>query len=172
MNKKNTSDVTKEGKFSNLFDLFYNKLYNYAFKLVKERDLAEELVQEAFIKLWENFEHIKDSERSIESFLITTLKNKIIDNYRKQQTREKHTNLYTLNTTTETQIDKQWELMQRIEDIYTTLEQKTIDIFKLSRDKGLTYKEISEQKEISVKTVELHISKALAAFKNGLKDYL
>lgn len=171
MNKKNISNSTKEDKFSNLFDMFYGKLFNYAFKIIKEKDLAEELVQETFIKLWENFEQIKKSERSIESFLIVTLKNKIIDDYRKKQTREKHTNLYTLNTTIETQIDKQWELVEHIESVYTTLEQKTSDIFKLSRDKGLTYKEISEQKGISIKTVELHISKALKAFKSGLKDY-
>ncbi|WP_282080466.1 RNA polymerase sigma factor [Aquimarina algiphila] len=171
MNKKIKSNSIKEAKFSNLFDRHYNRLYNYAFKVLKETDLSEELVQETFIKLWGNFEHIKESERSIESFLITTLKNKIIDDYRKKQTREKHTNLYALNTSIETHIDKQWELVQRIEDIYTTLEQKTTDIFKLSRDKGLTYKEISKQKGISIKTVELHISKALTAFKNGLKDY-
>ncbi|WP_299247373.1 sigma-70 family RNA polymerase sigma factor [uncultured Aquimarina sp.] len=171
MNKKITSYSIKEAKFSNLFDKHYSRLYNYAFKVLKEIDLSEELVQETFIKLWENFENIKESERSIESFLITTLKNKIIDDYRKKQTRKKHTDLYALNTSIEIQIDKQWELVQRIEDIYASLEQKTTDIFKLSRDKGLTYKEISKKKDISTKTVELHISKALTAFKKGLKDY-
>lgn len=154
-----------------MFDKHYNRLYSYAFKVLKDTDLSEELVQETFIKFWEKFESIKESERSIESFLITTLKNKIIDEYRKKQTREKHTNLYVLNTSLETQIDKQWELVKRIDDIYMTLEQKTTDIFKLSRDKGLSYKEISKQKNISIKTVELHISKALKAFKEGLKDY-
>ncbi len=172
LNKKHTSNSIKEAKFSNLFDRHYNRLYNYAFKVLKESDPSKELTQETFIKLWENFEHINQSERSIESFLITTLKNKIIDAYRKKQTREKHTNVYALNTSIETEIDKQWELIERIEDIYTTLEQKTTDIFKLSRDKGLTYKEISQKKGISIKTVELHISKALAAFEKGLKDYL
>ncbi|GAA3516871.1 RNA polymerase sigma-70 factor [Aquimarina addita] len=171
MNKKITSNSAKEVRFSNLFDRHYRRLYAYVFKVLKEPDLSEELVQETFIKLWENFDTINDSERSIESFLIVTLKNKMIDAYRKKQTREKHTNLYASNTSVEAQIDRQWELIQRIEDIYATLEQKTVDIFKLSRDKGLTYKEISRQKNISIKTVELHISKALVVFKKGLKDY-
>ena len=171
MSKKITSNAIKEAKFSNLFDRHYTRLYNYAFKILKETDLSEELVQETFIKLWENFENIKESDRSIASFLITTLKNKIIDDHRKKQTRTKHTNLYALQTTIETQIDKEWELVERIETISTTLELKTTEIFKLSRDKGLTYKEISEQTGISVKTVELHISKALTAFKKGLKDF-
>ena len=151
--------------------MHYKKLYNYCFKVLEENAISEELVQETFIKLWENFDNINESQRSIESFLITTLKNKIIDTYRKKQTREKHTNLYVQNTSVETQIDKQWELLQQIDEIYTTLEQKTSDIFKLSRDKGLSYKEISKKKNISIKTVEAHISKALKAFKKGLKDY-
>ena len=62
--------------------------------------------------------------------------------------------------------------MQQIERIYTNLEEKTLDIFKLSRNEGLTYKEISIKNNISIKTVELHISKALKVFRDGLKDYL
>ncbi len=172
MNKKNTSNSVKEAKFSNLFDRHYKKLYNYAYKVLRDADFSEELVQETFIKLWENFENIKESERAIASFLIISLKNKIIDEYRKKQTRTKHTNIYALHINIETQIDKQWEIAQCIENIYATLEQKTVKIFKLSRDKGLTYKEISKLQGISIKTVELHISKALTAFKSGLKDYL
>jgi len=172
LNKKPTYKQTKGKKFSILFDTHYKKLYNYAFKILNEITDSEELVQETFIKLWENFENVNESERSIESFLIVTLKNKIIDNYRKNQTREKHNNLYMLSTGIETEIDKEWELLQQIENVYTSLEQKTLDIFKLSRDEGLTYKEISTQKNISIKTVELHISKALKVFRKRLKEYL
>lgn len=171
MNKKNPPKRIKEAEFSKLFDTHYKRLYNYSFTVLKESALSEELVQETFIKLWEKFEHVSESERSIESFLIVTLKNKIIDEYRKSKTREKHNTQYFLNTAIETEIDKQWELLQRIDEIYTTLDIKTTDIFKLSRDKGLTYKEISLRKGISIKTVEAHISKALTAFKEGLKDY-
>lgn len=171
MSKKRTSKINKEDKFSNLFDAHYSRLYNYAFKILKEKSLSEEFVQETFIKLWENFEDIKKQKRSIEAFLITTLKNKIIDAFRKKQARDKHTNLYTINTSFETQINKEWELQQQIDAVYSSLEEKTTDIFKLSRDKGMTYKEISQQKDISIKTVEFHISKALTAFKKGLKDF-
>ena len=80
MTKKNTSNKTKETTFSNLFDTHYKKLYNYAYKVLKENVLSEELVQETFIKLWEKFDTINPSDRSIEAFLIVTLKNKIIDN--------------------------------------------------------------------------------------------
>lgn len=163
---------SKKKRFSILFDKHYKKLFNYSFKVVKERDLSQELVQETFIKLWEKIEQIQSNDRSIESFLIVTLKNKIIDHTRKYKTREKHTNLYSLNRDIQENIDNQWELLQKIESIYTSLQPKTVEIFKLSRDQGCTYQEIATQKNISVKTVELHISKALSAFRQELQDYL
>lgn len=159
-------------KFSELFDKHYKRLFNYAIKVVIHKDIAGGLVQETFIKLWENIENIKDDERSIESYLITVLKNKIIDNYRKKETQEKHFNLYKLNTEFTTDIDSKWELEKEIDNIYNSLHPKTSEIFKLSREKGLTYSEIASLKNISVKTVEANISKALHTFKKKLKDYL
>ncbi len=163
---------TKKIKFSVLFEKHYKRLFNYAFKVVEDSDIAKELVQETFIKLWKNFENVKDDERTIESYLITILKNKIIDNHRKRQTQEKHFNLYKLNTAFTEDIDSKWELEKEIEKIYNSLPPKTSDIFKLSRDKGLTYPEIATLKNISVKTVESHISRALNTFRISLKDYL
>lgn len=159
-------------KFSNLFDKHYRRLFNYSFKMIKDSDVSEELVQETFIKLWENYETINNSSRSIESFLIVTLKNKIIDNYRKNKTREKHSNLYSINSNLQIDIENEWELHQQIDKIYDSLHPKTFEIFKLSRNSGLTYKEIAFKKNISIKTVELHISKALTSFRKGLNDYL
>jgi len=162
----------KKKRFSKLFNKYYKKLYNYAFKITKEKVISEEVVQDSFIKLWENIEKVKEVDRSIEAYLMITLKNKIIDYYRKTQTQIKHTNLYTLNKETELNIDAQWELCDKIDLIYSKLPEKTVSIFKLSRDKGLTYQEISVHKNISIKTVELHISKALAAFRKELKEYI
>lgn len=159
-------------KFSAFYDKHYQRLINYSFKLLKQKNIGEDLVQETYINLFENIEKINGNERSIESFLIVTLKRKIIDYYRKKN-RENHTNnLYFINKILEEEIDNEWELCQEVDSIYSSLSEKTRIIFQLSRNKGLTYKEIAKVKNISVKTVELHISKALTAFRNGLKDYL
>ena len=166
------STKLKKKIFSELFDKHYKRLFNYSFKVVSDKAIAEGLVQETFIKLWENIENIKDDERSIEAYLITVLKNKIIDNHRKKQTQEKHFNLYKLNTEFTADIDSKWELEKEIDKIYTSLQSKTLEIFKLSRDEGLTYPEIATLKKISIKTVESHVSKALRTFRKGLKDYL
>ena len=171
MNKKTTYSLDQDTQFSILFDKHYQRLYNYAYKLLNDVSTSEELVQETFIKLWEQYHKIDKSHRAIESFLIVTLKNKIIDNFRKYQTREKHNNLYSLYSDILSEINTQWDLLQQIDIIYENLDQKTRDIFQLSRNEGLTYKEIAIKKNISIKTVELHISTALIAFRKGLKDY-
>ncbi|MEX6626407.1 MULTISPECIES: sigma-70 family RNA polymerase sigma factor [Tenacibaculum] len=158
--------------FSALFDTHYEKLYNYAIKIVKDESISNDLLQDTFIKLWENIDSMKINHRSIESFLIITLKNKIVDHFRKESVKKKHLNLYVLNKDIEEEINNEWDLLKKIEDIYALLPQKTIEIFKLSRDKGHTYAEIASIKNISVKTVEAHISKALQVFKKELVNFL
>ncbi|MFC5048625.1 sigma-70 family RNA polymerase sigma factor [Aquimarina hainanensis] len=162
----------KEKEFSDLFDQHYTPLYNYAFKRLGEKDMSEEIVQETFIKLWQNFESVQKEKRSVQSYLIIVLKNKIIDFYRKSKAREKNTNLYFINKELSEELDNEWEINSRIHEIYNSLQAKTAEIFQLSREKGLTYKEIAEKKEISVKSVEQHVSKALTTFRKGLKEFL
>ena len=164
--------LSKKEDFSILFDKHYNRLFSYALKVVGDKDTSSELVQETLIILWNKINTIKNDDRSMEAFLIVTLKNKIIDHHRKNQVRDKHINLYTLNKGFQVEMENEWELIKKIDSIYASLNSKTTEIFKLSRDKGHTYKEIANLKNISIKTVEFHISKALIAFKKGLKDYL
>ncbi|SOU87410.1 sigma-70 family RNA polymerase sigma factor [Tenacibaculum dicentrarchi] len=158
--------------FSALFDTHYEKLYNYTIKIVKDESISNDLLQDTFIKLWENIDSMKINHRSIESFLIITLKNKIIDYFRKENVKKKHLNLYVLNKDIEEEINNEWDLQKKIEEVYILLPQKTTDIFKLSRDKGHTYSEIASIKNISIKTVEAHISKALQVFKKELVNFL
>ncbi|WP_233900208.1 sigma-70 family RNA polymerase sigma factor [Tenacibaculum piscium] len=158
--------------FSALFDTHYEKLYNYAIKIVKDESISNDLLQETFIKLWENIDSMKINHRSIESFLIITLKNKMVDHFRKENVKKKHLNLYVLNKDIEEEINNEWDLLKTIEEVYTLLPQKTIEIFKLSRDKGHTYAEIASIKNISIKTVEAHISKALQVFRKELVNFL
>lgn len=163
---------SEKENFSELFDRYYQRLFNYAFKMIKDQSTSEELIQETFIKLWENINKLNPSHRTLESFLIVTLKNKIIDHHRKVKNREKHVQLFKLNSKELIDMDNFWEISDRIESILKRMDKKSKEIFELSRYKGLTYKEISVDRNISVKTVELHISKALKIFRKELKDFL
>ncbi|MDY8134030.1 RNA polymerase sigma-70 factor [Aquimarina sp. 2201CG5-10] len=161
--------LSKKEKFSILFDKHYQRLFNYSFKVIGNKDVAEDLVQETFMKLWDKIDNINSSEQAIESYIITTLKNKIIDFHRKAQTRKKNIDLYKINKEITQEIETTWELENQINLVYSKLQEKTAEIFRLSRNEGLSYKEIAEQKNISIKTVELHISKALSIFREELK---
>src|SRR5690606_28802687 len=125
LNKKATSSLAHEKQFSILFDKHYKRLYNYAYKLLNDTSNSEELVQDTFIKLWEHYHKIDKSHRAIESFLIVTLKNKMIDHFRKNRTREKHNNLYRLTADILSEIHTQWDLLQQINSVYENLEQRT-----------------------------------------------
>ncbi len=164
--------MNKKVFFSELFDKHYNRLFNYSFKVTKDEFESNELVQETFIQLWGNIDKVNQSERAIESFLITVLKNKIIDHYRKTKVRKKHSEQFLQNVNQLEEIEISWEVLQQIANIYTHLDTKTEEIFKLSREEGMSYTEIADKKSISIKTVESHISKALRAFRKGLKDFL
>ncbi|CAL2083584.1 RNA polymerase sigma-70 factor [Tenacibaculum sp. 190524A02b] len=158
--------------FEKIFDKHYGRLFNYAFKVLKEEDIANDLVQDTFMKLWERVDLIKNEDRSVEAFLIKTLKNKIIDHYRKQQVKRKNLDLYKVNKNVEEELDSQWELTEAIKKAYALLPEKTLEFFKLSRNGGHSYKEIADIKKVSVKTVEAHISKALVILRKELKNFL
>lgn len=163
--------LKKKDQFSALFDRHYRRLFNYSLKVLKDKDGAEEVVQETFIKLWEHIDDINSDDKSIASYLIVTLKNKLIDLHRKNQTRTRHTHQFTETVSLEASLDTDWELIDQIEMIFESLPERTAEIFQLSRKKGLNYKEIAKEMGVSLKTVESHISTALKAFRSGLKDY-
>ncbi|MEQ9415893.1 MAG: sigma-70 family RNA polymerase sigma factor, partial [Cyclobacteriaceae bacterium] len=103
---------------------------------------------------------------------VVTLRNKMIDSFRRKKVREKHEGIVKMDFDMLTEDSEVWDLISRIDTVFSNLPNKTVEVFQLSRKEGLTYSEIAERMAISVKTVEMHMSKALAAFRKGLKDFL
>ncbi|MEQ8361586.1 MAG: RNA polymerase sigma-70 factor [Cyclobacteriaceae bacterium] len=166
------SDFTKEKEFSGLFEKYYQRLYNYAYKSIRNKELCEGLIQETFLRLWENMDALKREGKPVEGFLVVTLRNKMIDSIRRKKVREKHEGIVKMDFDMLTEDSEVWDLISRIDTVFSNLPNKTVEVFQLSRKEGLTYSEIAERMAISVKTVEMHMSKALAAFRKGLKDFL
>lgn len=161
------SQKDKRERFSTLFDLHYRKLYHFAYSILKDPDASEEVVQESFIKLWEQFDSTEI--KSYEAYLMTILKRKVLDHLRKEKVKRRHIDLYQLNQQTFEELSQEWEIQERIQMLLQQLPEKTRTIFKMSRINSYSYKEIAIKKDISVKTVESHISKALAILKQALK---
>ncbi len=157
-------------KIENMFHQFYSPLCNYAYKIVNDDFIAEEIVQSLFIQL---FEKINWNEiRQIEPYLLRCVKFKCID-YLRKETRYQTTDLKGLQDLTATGHQEITE--DDIEPLFhyyaAKLPPKTREVFLLNRQGGLTYKEIAEELNISVKTVEGQMNRALKKMKDLLKDF-
>ena len=164
----------KEGNreaFTVLFDHYYTGLVIFADRYMHDLNLAEDIVQSAFIKFWENKNTLSSS--SVRYYLSSTVKNLCIDLIRKKGTEEKY-----LQRQPEQKVRSGYdflaesELERMVEESISNLPPRCREIFVLSRYDGLKSIEIAEKLQISQRTVETQISKALKVLRKDLKDYL
>ena len=152
-----------------IFYNYYSPLCNYATSFVTDKMVAEDIVQNLFIQLWES-DKLNEIE-SLDKFLIRATKFKCIDYLR------------TFKADKSLIIDDSWMLKanspsdlkeEEIEPLLryfaAKLPPKTREVFLKSRTESKTYKEIAESMDISVKTVETQMSRALKQMKQILKD--
>ena len=161
--------------FEDIFKNYYERLCNYANTFVNDMDEAEEMVQSTFLILWEKRESI-DIHTSIKSYLYQAVHNQSLNRikhfkvqqahgeYMKQQA-DSGTFHYTENFLGE-------ELEQQINAAIESLPPQCQTVFRLSRFENLTYAEIAQQLNVSVKTIENHMGKALRIMRVQLKDYI
>lgn len=161
-----------EEAFRLLFYDFFSPLCVFAYRYVEEKATCEDIVQDTFFRIWKNRKSL-DIHVSARNFLLTTVRNSCLDWLRKQA------------------VEKRWEekFMEEPEedtsDLYTTVEleyllnqaldklpEQISSTFRSNRFDGKTYTEIAEEKNISVKTVESYMTKALKHLRVELKDYL
>ncbi|MFY0594358.1 RNA polymerase sigma-70 factor [Roseivirga sp.] len=138
------------------------RVYNFSFSLLKSKEEAEEVSQDVFIKFWNNREKL-DLNLSVDNLLFRIAKNltlnKIRDNLKHKNAIELSDDLLTQNSTMEQVLFKEMEttLLRAIEG----LPPRRKLIFKMSRLEGFSNKEISEELNISINTVEGQIRKAI-----------
>lgn len=174
---KNNDEIA----FKVIYTNYFSRLYYFIFEFIPVKDLAENIVQDTFFTLWNKRKELKDNT-NLTSYLYTVAKKNCLyrlRNKRYQQKlfsksvdiRELELNLDTLNTI-DTSVIAFHELEQIIEKTLEELPPQCRRVFELSRFKEMKNREIAEELNISVKTVEGHISKGLKIFKIALKDYL
>ncbi|SHE49500.1 RNA polymerase sigma factor [Pedobacter caeni] len=154
----------KEGdhvSFEIVFTLCHKKVYAYFFKKTASEDMAQELTQLAFIKLW-NFKHTLSEEHELDVQLFRIAKTTLLDYFKKLSNDERNLKLY-YNRLSEESVDQnqKFETNQQLEVALSVLPPTRKKVFILSRLQGYSYKEISEQLSISPRTVEKHISLAI-----------
>ncbi len=144
-----------------LFDQYFGMLCNIALRYTKNRDAAKDVVQGVFIKFWEK-RHQLDITSSEKSYLCRMTINEAISYLRKEK-KHLHDELAFDISDYKNAEDKvvQTETVQTIHQAIDTLPPRCQLIFKMSRFEEMTYKEIAVQLDISPKTVEHQMGKAL-----------
>lgn len=157
-----------------IYALYHSKIFRFSLAYLKNDDDAYDVVQEVFIKLWENRLVLK-KDTNFDAFLFTIAKNAVLSLFRKRGTEQKYLDYLaqaaTSNTQgTEEQIDYTF-LKERYKQLIEQLPPKRKEVFRLSRERGLSNREIARLKGIAEKTVEDHISKSLFFFKQHLEHF-
>lgn len=160
-------------EFERLFRDLYEPLCRFANAFLHDSDKSEELVQDVFYRLWKEREKRKITT-SIKSYLYAVTKNECLQLIQHLKVEERYKNYISLMRN-EYYADpaKQLEykeMNKRVEETLNSLPERCRQIFELNRYEGLKYKEIAKKLNISPKTVEANISKALKAFRINLKD--
>jgi RNA polymerase sigma-70 factor (ECF subfamily) len=165
--------------YAKIYDDFFGVLYHLCIQYTHDSRASEEIVQDTFLKLWEIRETINE-QIHIRNFLYTITKNKCLNYLRNQKISMRHQeeakyleiqfNYEALERTGD--FFQTEELRANIEKAINELPAELIDTFRLSRFEELTYKEIADKQNISIKTVEARISKALRILRVELRDYL
>lgn len=169
-----TADSTRI--FQELFRRYYVGLCYEAREYVKSKEIAEEIVGDVFGRLWEKKEEIT-IDTSVRGYLIKAVHNACISYLRTAEARlfrECIDNQLTLHKLGESPLDYivSLELENKIKEAIRQLPPQYKRAFLLSRDKNLTYDEISRTMHLSVNTVKTYLKKALAYLREELKDYL
>ncbi len=145
-------------------------------RYIKLEEDAEEIVQEVFVKIWEN-RHKIDAYSSFESFLFTIAYNTTMTLFRKRVNEKKYLEYLKSLQTFEQAPDLLDEihfneLSRRVEMLLNELTPRQKEIFQLSREKGLTHDEIAKDLNISVNTVKKHMANTLAFLKTHIDTSL
>jgi RNA polymerase sigma-70 factor, ECF subfamily len=176
-------DRYDEKTFKKVFDKYYHGLLRFALSYVADESVAENIVQETFITLWEKRD-VLDQHPNIKAFLVVIVKNKCINHLEMTRNRmriehhlkdislrEKDIDLYTLQSLDPQELFRD-EVERLLEAAIDELPEQTKKVFLLSRYEGLSNKEIASRLTITEKGVEFHMTKVLKFLRIRLKDYL
>ena len=158
--------------FDKIYELYSKRLYGFVLRYVKQKEDAEGIVQEVFIKIWETRNKI-DIYSSFDSFIFTIAYNTTINLLRKRISEHKYQDrLKSVQQITEADeiIDEIYfnEINTQLQLLLDKLTPRQKEIFQLSRVEGLTHEEIAKKLNISVNTVKNHMVSTLAFIKSHI----
>ena len=155
-----------------LVNTYHHKLCVYAYSFTHDHNLSEDIVQNVFMRIWNKRKNLKD-DFVIISFLYKSVYNEFIDQYRSKKSTYPLEKKYidALNAIVENEDEYSIEnIIKLVKREIQNLPPKCKEIFLLSKDEGLTNIEIAEYKNVSIKSVEAHITKAYSILRSTLGE--
>jgi len=163
--------------FERFFKTYFKSLHAYAFVTLQDEIMAEEIVQQVFYKIWEKKEQFK-VHTSVRAFLYKAVHNECLNYLKHQKHKAIHQN-YVLYANRNTASDENAAMRIELSELETQLQKAVNDlpeqcrtIFYMSRFDGLKYRQIAGQLDLSIKTVEAQMGKALKVLRKKLIDFL
>ena len=156
----------KEGdsrSFDFLFNKYYKDLVLFSCVFLKEQNSSEDIVQDIFFRLWENRENLT-IESSLKAYLLTAVRNSCFEELRHREVVRIHQN-YVMGSLDLIDYNTEHYLL------YSDLNDHLRTIFEMNRFKNLKYREIAEELNVSVRTVESKISKSLEFLRKHLSGF-
>lgn len=160
-------------QFESLFRSSYASLVKYAGTLVKDRDTAEEIVQDLFFRIWQDREKLT-IKSSLNGYLFRSVHNRCLHHIDHLKVVSRHAEEISVTASDDSpdpvEIMQYNELQEKIATVLEKLPERCGKIFCMNRFEGLRYSEIAEKLQVSVKTVEAEMSKALKEFRIALNE--
>ncbi|MCU0455124.1 MAG: RNA polymerase sigma-70 factor [Bacteroidales bacterium] len=160
------------GQFESLFRSSYVSLVRYAKIIIKDHDTAEEIVQDLFVRLWQDRQTLT-IKSSLNGYLFRAVHNRCLHWISHSRVIEKHAMEMAAEEQPKAEspleVMQYGELQKKIAEVLEKLPERCGRIFNMNRFEGLKYTEIAEKLSISVKTVEAEMGRALKEFRKALR---
>lgn len=161
----------EEQALTALFDLYYEKLYLFAERYIYDSAKAHDIVQDVFLKIWENAGKIVLQEH-IRYYLFTAVRNGCINYLKSLQIEDRNNRKYAeayIESNNVEMVDNE-EILAKVQAILEELPEKCREVCLLRMVEGYKYKEIAERLQMNENTVKAHLHRGMERLKQALSD--
>lgn len=158
--------------FVQIFRRYYPDLVFFVSRFIPDMETCEDIVQEAFIKIWANRKFL-EIRTSLKTYLVSLVQNLALNEIKHRKVKTLYRNMYhemIMSLPADEHI-LYTELNDAVENLFSQLDPEVLETYMLSRSHHLKYTEIAKKLNISVRTVEARISKTIRFLQSNLKDY-
>lgn len=173
-------ELGDESIFEYLFHIYFPRLRMFAFRMLGDFFVAEDLVQDVFISFWESRSKIKSVQQA-KGLLFKITRNACLNYIKHKRVEQKYAdylnhdsatnNIYMLSFLEENEIEElKNEMINEVNSIISALSPTCQQVFRMSKFQQLKNREISEKTGLNIKTVEKHISKAMSKIREEMSS--